>query len=334
MMIIGERVPDILKAAEVAGLRITQDELSATHRRDLIPRPNTRSLGYGRGTESIYPWGTTNQLIAYGRLKQQFGTDYERIGWELWRLGFPVGDRYWRTPLLQASATLAHVAHWAIDAGDSGEQSILSEKAITAIEIVTHKRSQTRAIGAIRRKLRGRFPALLTMTLEVAFGFFKMRKQSDCAEHEYEKSVFARLLGTEAARNKRKPALPPSSFLIFVDEFATMLETIAGVFSKYLTDGPLNAFSEKEIVEAIYEFTMLFNFFLSIERVETQAYGRSSPALHLLALMARDMNVKRHAFFLVVWLVARKIPSIGRGTRQFLDEINRPPSLNSPQSGF
>lgn len=315
-MIFGERVPEMLQAAEAVGLRITADEVSDAHRRAFISKPTIISLGR-YGSESVYPLGTTVQLIEYAKLKQKFGADYHRIGWELWLLGFPVGEQYWRRPLQNASDKLAEIAKLITDAGEIGEPPILSETGVTLLEAVSHKRSQSPAIGVFRRRLRrSDYETALRQIFDIIMGTFK--RPSEGGEAKHQAFVLARILGVMPAKKKRRPALAPRLPIMLVDEFEQMLETISKVVCKHLHD-PLAPFSNEDIAEGRNELTMLLDVLLSLEQVERSIYGQSSPILNMLGLITRDMGPRRHSYLLLAWLIVRKIPSIAEGAREFLD---------------
>src|SRR6185437_1480595 len=91
-----EPADGLLAAARAAGFDVSRAQLARWHRIGLLSKPEVAWLGRGKGSRTIYPTGTTFQLIALCRLHE-----HERslsvVGWKLWLRGFSVADRYWRT---------------------------------------------------------------------------------------------------------------------------------------------------------------------------------------------------------------------------------------------
>ena len=98
----GERRPDVLAHALAAGHVVSEDQLARWHRAGLIPRPRQRSLGRGNGTESLYPIGTSVQVIALCELKTN-ERRLDLIGFLLWWDGFDVDPALVRR-VIEASA--------------------------------------------------------------------------------------------------------------------------------------------------------------------------------------------------------------------------------------
>jgi hypothetical protein len=90
---VGERSEtreELLGFAKAHGYdNVTDHKLARWRRAGLLPRPKQRSLGRGRGTQTIYPSGTGRQLL---RLCEIHFDDEEKrliyVGWRLWWEGF------------------------------------------------------------------------------------------------------------------------------------------------------------------------------------------------------------------------------------------------------
>lgn len=88
-----EPASDVLAFLEKQGFSVTPTTLARWHRSGLIPRPRTEYLGQGRGTESLYPSGTSRQVLAICDLKQRF-YNLNDVGFCLWLNGYPVGEAF------------------------------------------------------------------------------------------------------------------------------------------------------------------------------------------------------------------------------------------------
>ena len=82
----GERLGQVLATAGVTRL-----QLHRWQREGLLPRPRQRGLGYGRGSDVLYPAGSTKQAVAIrGLLASQRSFDYAR--WQLWWEGLAIPE--------------------------------------------------------------------------------------------------------------------------------------------------------------------------------------------------------------------------------------------------
>ena len=93
---------DLIKSAASLGYAITAAQLARWHRAGLLPRPSQRSLGRGRGTETVYPAGTSVQLVALCHRKEE-ERRLDRLAFGLWWDGFTVDPDVIKG-LLKASA--------------------------------------------------------------------------------------------------------------------------------------------------------------------------------------------------------------------------------------
>ena len=83
---------------------MTMDQVRRWRREGLLPDVVQDQQAY-RGSVVLYPKGTCAQIRAASALfKQKNRVDY--VGLRLWRLGFPVDEKYWR-PRLRSGWTSA-----------------------------------------------------------------------------------------------------------------------------------------------------------------------------------------------------------------------------------
>src|SRR5260370_8260751 len=85
----GETTEALIAHVSSYGFPVTKTELTRWHRAGLLPRPQRRSLGRGRGMVSIYPPGTTDQLLALCTIhRSEKRLPY--VAWRLWWEGYNV----------------------------------------------------------------------------------------------------------------------------------------------------------------------------------------------------------------------------------------------------
>lgn len=90
-----EAAADVLHAAMAAGFVVSPAQLARWHRIGLLSTPWQQPLGQGKGSRTLYPDGTTKQLLALCRLHEH-ERSLAAIGWGLWVQRFAVADEYWR----------------------------------------------------------------------------------------------------------------------------------------------------------------------------------------------------------------------------------------------
>jgi hypothetical protein len=95
----GERAIDMLAQARAAGFSVTERQLARWHYEGLIcGRKQSWSKGRA-GSETIYPPGSGNQLVALCKFRVTHHRAAD-IGWLLWWFGFSVDEKYWRGTLI------------------------------------------------------------------------------------------------------------------------------------------------------------------------------------------------------------------------------------------
>ncbi len=89
MMNAGETAEALIARLSSHGYTVTKTELARWHRAGLLPRPQRRSLGRGRGMISIYPPGTMDQLLALCTIhRSEKRLPY--VAWRLWWEGYTI----------------------------------------------------------------------------------------------------------------------------------------------------------------------------------------------------------------------------------------------------
>ncbi len=87
----GETREELIELAMANGHEASPEQLARWHRHGLLPKPMQVPLGRGRGTRSVYPTGTGEQLLALCRIHldgREKRLDY--VAWRLWWDGYEV----------------------------------------------------------------------------------------------------------------------------------------------------------------------------------------------------------------------------------------------------
>jgi hypothetical protein len=104
----------------------------------LLPRPRQRSLGRGRGTETLYPAGTSVQLVALCHMREQ-ERRLDRLGFRLWWDGFTIGPDVIRNFLKACGEPMDKTLREAVTRGQVEKtfgaplRQVLGRERITAI---------------------------------------------------------------------------------------------------------------------------------------------------------------------------------------------------------
>jgi hypothetical protein len=88
----------VIAYAGALGYVISAAQLARWHRAGLLPRPCQRPLGRGRGTQTIYPFGTSVQVVALCQIKEEEHR-LDRVAFRLWWEGFAVEPEVIRSQL-------------------------------------------------------------------------------------------------------------------------------------------------------------------------------------------------------------------------------------------
>ncbi|MBA2677162.1 MAG: hypothetical protein H0U76_02010 [Ktedonobacteraceae bacterium] len=92
-LIDSETTDALIEAMRSQDFVVTKAELARWHRAGLIPLPVRRSLGRGRGMVSIYPSGTTKQLLALCMIHRT-EKRLPMVAWHMWWAGYDIPFHY------------------------------------------------------------------------------------------------------------------------------------------------------------------------------------------------------------------------------------------------
>jgi hypothetical protein len=156
--------------AVLAETGVTMDQVRRWRREGLLPDVFQDQQAY-RGSAVLYPEGTCDQIRAASALfKQKNRVDY--VGLRLWRLGFPVDEKFWKPRLRLAGRIADRVAHLLPGFVERFDRE---SNASTFFEAAAASLSQTKDIVLSRIKGRvavNRLPAFVQIIEEVGSGDF------------------------------------------------------------------------------------------------------------------------------------------------------------------
>lgn len=285
--------------AAAADYRLTGTRLSRLHRSGLIPRPQTRSLGRGRGRQSLYPPGTRTRLLRVLELQQEV-RGFADLAWRLWwEDGGEVPEAV-RARLRRVAAEWeAHREELAglLAGEDAGER-----KAEEKMESVYRELERDRpppGLGGMRRSVGpAGFASVFRVLAEVFSGRFAGYGETGDEETGREELV-ERAFGIDRARSEPladgKPWFEGSS-----EEDMLSLSALVDDFSL----GELAEVDEADLNAAREELHAFVDNVLTVTSVVSKTLGPAA-GLRTATAVFRDMRAAEQATFLIFWLMLR-----------------------------
>jgi hypothetical protein len=191
----GVTADDLLTAARARSFDVSRPQLTRWHRAGLLGRPEQRSLGRGRGTETVYPEGSAEQLVRLCELHQRHRR-LDHVVWLLYWDRFDVSTDRVRGVVHEVVAAWA--ASWAQAYKDNGD---LTEAAEDFLDEAHARRLPSKQLRWMRRRVgTDEFPVVFEAVMRAAAGH-------PIGEPLIEQVEFA--MGLDRARSESLPGTPP-----------------------------------------------------------------------------------------------------------------------------
>lgn len=279
----GETAARLLAIAEWNGFRVSRSQLARWHREDLLPRPTIRRLGKSHGTESVYPAGTSRQLLALCEIHRHHPRPAD-IGWRLWRQDYPV-------PLARIRSFLLARARWADEL--RRKLPIADAQFVSEAE---ENRLPSGPLGDIRRRVgRREFPTVARVVLSVVAGGF------DSFEDAEEAEVVEKAFGS-------------------MGNIEESLQTVARILRRGPLEDLVREASDEALVEARDEFRSVLHMFGTFGEAAGPMLGAQGVAFRLLAKAIRVLRPRDEGLLLVLWLALRRVPEVRAGFQELMAE--------------
>ncbi|MEO6890100.1 MAG: hypothetical protein ABI456_12165 [Ktedonobacteraceae bacterium] len=201
-----EKSAELLALARQQGYSISALQLVRWHRAGVLPRPQQRPLKEARGTCSLYPPGTGEQLLLLCSLRAR-ERRLSHLAWQLWLEGYRVEYRIIRTQLQQATIRISHWMQWFVGFKRIYQQD--TERALNLIERYAEGPLRSQPLRRIRKRIgREHFSTFLSLLLELtAEDKGEIGSIADEYERQLDLRILARGLGLEKRFVSRKDAL-------------------------------------------------------------------------------------------------------------------------------
>src|SRR6266545_847905 len=309
----GKTREQLLAAATAAGLAVSQAQLSRWHRADLLPRPQVRSLGRGRGTVSLYPPGSGQRLVRVARLHQR-QRRLMSVAWQLWwDDGGPVPVPARELLVQVAQRWEQYRTHLAelLAREQAGDPDAIGE--LDAIYRQAETGRVGRHLGQVRRNIgREGFSTVARVLAEIGVGRFRgYEREASASDEESETGALVeRAMGLDRARSDRLadagPWLDGDPEVDFVR------------LSQALNAWPLAAgvsASEEELHQARAELRAFLAVISTMAPLFERLFGRASFGFGTIARTLDLQTPDSQAFMLLAWLALRHDEALRDGMR-------------------
>lgn len=183
-------------------------QLVRWHRAGLLPRPHQLPLTGARGTCTLYPSGTGEQVVLLCSLRRN-ERRFAHLAWHLWLAGYPVDLRLIGVQLAQATLRLARWRSWFADFAQAMHGKDDSGEALDLIEHYAAGDLHSQPLRRIRKRIgRQHFPTFLRLLARLATEpGSKMAGDYDEREWLFDLRILALGLGLEKRFVQKKDPL-------------------------------------------------------------------------------------------------------------------------------
>lgn len=294
----GETRQELLKLARNNGYTVSGPQLARWHREGLLPEPQVRYLGKGQGTQTVYPPGTGDQLLALCAIRAKRWR-LGPIAWHLWWLGYEVSVERIREFIGSA------IEKWDRQAQDLIDPvtGLLSEKAQRLAEKAKDERLSQPLSGARRRVGKERFGIFISLVLEALSGSFEGFISEPTGNlQEDERRIVEKGLGLDrtSAKHLEEAGLWQE---IDVEDY---LKDIGWLASKDSLSQELGSLTDEQLLTARDESRSWLAMLAGYDGLFDEMLGRGSLGLFsMLGELVPHMEAEEQALWTLVWAIGR-----------------------------
>lgn len=302
----GEPSASLIDAAKAAGYSLTENRLARWHRDGLLPRPIVKHLGQGRGTVSLYPCGTTRQLIDLLALRQGRGSLLD-VGFRLWLAGYPVSDRYSFDYLRDVAVQYDRIIRRLKEARDRllSDDDEIQDEAWADLAKISTKRIEIKFVRRIRKRVgRKRFVTFLRIVLDVATGEFEgFSTEYDNPSGSYDDSVLRAALGIMGI----KARFLNGALLWLKDPIEQAFINLSHLFGSSTFPDIVDAIDRDRVPDIRGEFWTLLSGIAALANVYKQFSGTRLPGFYGISEIYELADARDLAWMLIAWSRMRQL---------------------------
>lgn len=306
-----EKSTEVLLRAQQQGYALSVHQLVRWHRAGLLPRPLQSPLKGARGTCSLYPPGTGEQVLLLCSLRER-ERRLAHLAWQVWLAGYRMEDRLIRSQLQQTTTRISRWMQWFADFKQAFSQHDF-EQALDQIEHYAEGPLRMQPLRRIRKRIgRRHFSTFLARLLDLTMEVDSERTSLvDDHEQQLDLRILARGLGLEKRFVDKKEALN----LYLVGFLLPLLRWFFRWSQELDWQGLLEHVTAFEVLQARDD---LRNW---LRRLGNARHYRDRPPKEYPSFeidfqeLFRALSTADQALVLVVWLALQTLPS------SWLDEM-------------
>lgn len=299
----GESGGEVLAEVRAAGFELSPSQLARRHRAGLIARPETRPLGRGKGSISVYPFGTGRRLVRTLELARG-RESFENVAWRAWWQDGGDLDPLVRERLLRDAARweaeLSRLAD-VLAGEDAGDPDAVNEMDSAYLAVSSER--MPASLGRLRRNVgRERFATVFRVFAEVAGGRF-----TAYPDEESEAAVEQALRFDRARVDRLKdgePCFEGSS----AEDFCRLSTTVGCSNLVQLAQA-----GAQELDVARRELRSFWQVFEAIGPLLRRVLGSEVFGFGTVGAVFAGQGEANQPFFVLIWLALREDPRLREG---------------------
>ncbi len=292
----GETAAYLLAFIEQHNLSLTADQLRRLHLEGLIARPLQDHPEGKVGSETVYPKGTSDLLLAICVLRQQ-KRSFAAIAWQLWRDGYPI-------PLTRIRADLRKTAEeWerlrrTLTCPGTRTFSKLVRKCL--MKVASHRFRDSFINQARKRVGTTSFDTFTRVLFEIAVGNFQGYADDDADSRDEERKIVEKGFGLS------RTVIDRALGVDWTENLERTLVELTGIVASSPWETWLDQASDSELLRNRDELCLLLTTLESLSSaIEDVAGKRASGGLILYQMLCRAAQKHLPIIFLM-WSVVRQ----------------------------
>lgn len=287
----GERTAQfMLDLATSRGFEITRTQLARWHRAGVLPAPRQRSRGRGRGTETVYPPGTGQLLLAVCEARKH-RRKLDEVAWALWWAGNDVPSEPVRAFLAKCATKIDNVT--------SGKTRLPSQDTMRRVRL-------SGPLSGVRKRMgRDEFPELVSTLL----GTLSDHQQPS------DSTILVKALGLQRARKDRTIDAGP---LISSDVSGTFQE-LGSMFGGIKLVEVLSGMSDHDLKNSRDAFKAVVETLQHAQEQFTKLWGPDAFGLASISKWVDQPTPQGQALVVILWHVLTAKPSFATGRDKILE---------------
>lgn len=292
----GETAAYLLAFIEQQNLSLTGDQLRRLHLEGLIARPLQDHPEGKVGSETVYPKGTGDLLLAICVLRQQ-KRSFAAVAWQLWREGQPI-------PLVRIRADLRTTAQeWerlrgALTRPGTKTFSKLVWKGLA--KVASHRFRDSFLNQARKRVGTTSFDTFIRILLEIAAGNFQGYADDDTDSHDEERTIVEKGFGLS------RTVIDRAHGVDWTENLEHTLVELTDIVARSPWETWLDQASDSELLRNRDELCLLLTALESLSSaIEDAAGKRASGGIILYQMLCRAAQKNLPIIFLM-WSIARQ----------------------------